>query len=579
MATKGVTVPYVVRRARYPSQGDRTMRNVVGTAIAVMLLASACGGSTAPAAENISFEAKSWPAAGPATCVEGEGGLAQIRSVDEFTVEFQLCAPDPGFIQKVSLANFNIQDSGYLNAHAADGLIVKEPNGTGPWRLKAWELGEQIVLERFDGYWGTKAAAPTAVLQWQQDAAARLVALKAGTADGIDNVSPDDAAAVAVDSSLSLQSRVALNTMYVGMSNAYPPFNDVRVRKAVALALDRQRIVDAFYPAGSAVATHYVPCGLEFACEGDAWYEQDIEAAKTLLAEAGFPNGFSTTISLRDVVRSYLPNPQAVATDLQAQLAAIGIDATIDVQEPTTFFDNVLGGKIPGLFLFAWVPDYPDTLNFVLGQFGRDAGPTLGATYDAIDALATEASVTADPARRKAIYTEVNALIKELVPFVPVAHGGSAVAYRADVTGAHTSPLLLENLAAMKPADRSTLVFVQGAEPAGLYCADEADFESIRACAQIGEGLYGFQTGTAVAEPRLATACNVSDDLLTWTCTLREGVRFHNGALLDASDVVDTYASIWDCAHPLHAGRTSTFAPWNIWGPFLTPDRCIAPAE
>lgn len=557
----------------------RNKWNVARTALVVMLIVSACGGSTAPAAENLPFQAKSWPEVSPAACFEGEGGLAQIRSVDELTVEFQLCAPDPGFIQKVSLANFNIQDSGYLNAHAEDGLIVKEPNGTGPWRMKVWELGEQIVLERFDDYWGTKAAVPTAVLQWQQDAAARLVALKSGTVDGIDNASPDDAAVITGDSSLSLQSRVALNTMYVGMSNSYPPFDDVRVRTAVALALDRQRIVDAFYPAGSAVATHYVPCSLEFACEGDAWYEQDIEAAKALLAEAGFPNGFSTTISLRDVVRSYLPNPQAVATDLQSQLAAIGISATIDVQEPTTYFDNVLGGKISGLFLFAWVPDYPDTLNFVLGQFGRDAGPTLGATYEAIDALATEASVTSSPARRKEIYTEVNALIKELVPFVPVAHGGSAVAYRADVTGAHTSPLLLENLAAMKPADRSSLVFVQGAEPAGLYCADEADFESIRACAQIGEGLYGFQTGTAIAEPRLATACAVSDDLLTWTCTLRNGVRFHNGALLDASDVVDTYSSIWDCAHPLHAGRTSTFAPWSIWGPFLTPDRCIAPAE
>ncbi len=554
-------------------------KRVAVAAFAAALLTSACGGSTAPAAENIPFEAKSWPESGPAACVEGEGGLAQIRSVDEFTVEFQLCAPDPGFIQKVSLANFNIQDSGYLSAHTSDGLIVKEPNGTGPWRLKSWALGEEIVLDRFNDYWGTKASVPTAVLQWQQDAAARLVALQAGTADGIDNVSPDDATVIAGDPSLSLQSRVALNTMYVGMSNAYPPFDDVRVRTAVALALDRQRIVDAFYPAGSAVATHYVPCSLEFACEGDAWHEQDVEVAKALLAEAGFPDGFSTTISLRDVVRSYLPNPQAVATDLQAQLAAIGIDATIDVQEPTTYFDNVLGGKISGLFLFAWVPDYPDTLNFVLGQFGRDAGPTLGATYEAIDALATEASVTADPARRKAIYAEVNALIKELVPFVPVAHGGSAVAYRADVTGAHTSPLLLENLAAMKPADRTTLVFVQGAEPAGLYCADEADFESIRACAQIGEGLYGFQTGTAVAEPRLATACTASSDLLTWTCTLREGVRFHNGALLDASDVVDTYASIWDCAHPLHAGRTSTFAPWSIWGPFLSPDRCIALSE
>lgn len=554
-------------------------RNLAVAALAAAMVASACGGSTAPAAENLPFEAKSWPASGPAACAEGEGGLAQIRSVDEFTVEFQLCAPDAGFLQKVALANFNIQDSGYLSAHAADGSIVDAPNGTGPWRLKSWELGEQIVLERFDAYWGEKSATSTAVLQWQQDAAARLLALEAGTVDGIDNLSPDDAAAIAADPALSLQSRVALNTMYVGMSNAYPPFDDVRVRKAVALALDRQRIVDSFYPAGSAVASHYVPCSLEFACEGDAWYEQDVETAKALLAEAGFPDGFSTTISLRDVVRSYLPNPQAVATDLQAQLAAIGIDATIDVQEPTTYFDNVLGGKIAGIFLFAWVPDYPDTLNFVQGQFGRDAGPTLGATYEAIDALATEASVTADPARRKAIYADVNALIKELVPFVPVAHGGSAVAYRADVSGAHTSPLLLENLAAMKPADRSTLVFVQGAEPAGLYCADEADFESIRACAQIGEGLYGFETGTAVAEPRLATACTASSDLLTWTCTLREGVRFHNGALLDASDVVDTYAAIWDCGHPLHLGRTSTFSPWNIWGAFLTPDRCIAPEE
>jgi peptide/nickel transport system substrate-binding protein len=544
------------------------------------LIAGACGGSTAPTSENTPYVAKSWPEAGPIECEDGVGGLAQVRSISELTVEFQLCAPDPGFIQKVSLANFNIQDSGYLAAHAASGQIVNEPNGTGPWRLKAWELGEQIVLERFNDYWGPQAAAPTAVLQWQQDAAARLVALRAGTADGIDNVSPDDAEAIDVDASLSLISRVALNTMYLGMSNAYPPFDDVRVRTAVALALDRQRIVDLFYPAGSAVASHYVPCGLEFACEGDAWFGQDVAAAKALLAEAGFPEGFSTTISLRDVVRSYLPNPQAVATDLQSQLAAIGIDATIDVQEPTTFFDSVLGGKIPGLFLFAWVPDYPDTLNFVLGQFGRDAGPTLGATYETIDALATEASVTADSARRKAIYAEVNRQIKELVPFVPIAHGGSAVAFRADVEGAHTSPLLLENFAAMKPSGRDTLVFVQGAEPAGLYCADEADFESIRACAQFGEGLYGFATGTAIAEPRLATSCSASADLLTWTCTLREGVRFHNGALLDATDVVDTYASIWDCAHPLHVGRTSTFMPWSgIWGSFLSPDECIQPTE
>ena len=545
--------------------------------IALALIVSACGGSSAPAAENLDFTARSWPEAGAGTCADGATGFAQIRSINEHTVEFQLCAPDPAFLQKIALPTFGIQDSGYLKAHAGDGSMVTAPNGTGPYSLKIWERGSQIVLSRFDGYWGEKAHAKTAVIQWQADAAARLLALQSGTVDGIDNVAPQDSAAIEGDTSLKLYPREALNTMYIGMNNTFKPFDDVRVRKAIALALDRQRIVDLFYPAGSEVASHYVPCSLEFGCEGDALYGQNIIEAKRLLAEAGFPNGFSTTLSLRDVVRSYLPAPQAVATDIQEQLAAIGVNATIDVQESTSYFDNVLSGNVAGLFIFAWVPDFPDTSNFVIGQFGENAGPVLGSMYEELNAAAVAAANEPDAAKRKLLYAQVNALINTLAPFVPVAHGGSAVAFKADVSGAYTSPLLTEQLALMAPKGRDSLVFVQGAEPGGLYCADEEDGESLRACSQIQESLYGFDSGSMIASPRLAEACTASDDLLTWTCTIRKNVRFHNGATLDASDVIDSYAAIWDCAHPYHVGRTGTFGGWgSMWGEFLSQERCIS---
>ena len=114
---------------------------------AILMVAAACGGSGAPAAESVDFSARSWPEAGPVACAAGATGLSQITSVDESTVVFKLCAPDVAFTQKLALTNFVINDSGYLKAHTADGSIVEKPNGTGPFSFKAWEKGSQIVLE------------------------------------------------------------------------------------------------------------------------------------------------------------------------------------------------------------------------------------------------------------------------------------------------------------------------------------------------------------------------------------------------------------------------------------------------
>ncbi|MFZ9960558.1 MAG: ABC transporter substrate-binding protein, partial [Candidatus Limnocylindrus sp.] len=413
------------------------------------------------------------------------------------------------------------------------------------------------------------------------EGAARLLALQAGTADGIDNLAPTDIATASADTTLQVIPRAALNTMYLGMNSgiAGDPFEKLEVRKAVALALDRQRIIDNFYPGGSEVASHFTPCSIEFACEGEAWYEQDVAAAKALLAEAGYPNGFKTKLSYRDVVRGYLPVPATVATDIQAQLKSIGIDVTIEVVESTAFLDAASAGSLQGLHLLGWGADYPDPTNFLDYHFGKNSSPQFGAPIAAVYEPLMAAGSTADPAVRAAKYAEANNALKANIPMIPMAHGGSALAFKADITGAHSSPLGNEELSVMSSGGDDTFVWIQNGEPGGLYCADETDGESLRVCGQIGEGLYGFVTGEASTKPLLATACTASEDLLTWTCTLRTGVKFHNGATFDATDVVDTFASMWDCAHPLHKGRTSVFEYFSLISGFLNTDACTKPAE
>lgn len=547
---------------------------------ALLMVAAACGGSSSSAADTIAFAPKAYPEAGPADCADGYG-FKRITSTDASTVVFELCAPDVAFIQKLALTNYQINDSGYLTTATADGSIVDAPNGTGPYKLKAWEKGSQIVLDRNADYWGQLAVSGTAVFQWQSEGAARLLALQAGTADGIDNVAVTDIPAIEADASLQLINRAALNTFYVGMNSgvAGDPFAKVEVRQAVALALDRQRIIDTFYPAGSEVASHFTPCSIEFACEGEAWWEQDVAAAKAKLAEAGYPNGFKTTLSYRDVVRGYLPTPGLVAVDIQDQLKAIGIDVEIKMMESTAFLDASDAGQLVGLHLLGWGADYPDPTNFLDYHFGKNSSMQFGGPNPAIYESLISAGSTAVAADRAALYATANNALKSIVPMIPVAHGGSALAFKAGIQGAHSSPLGNEELAVMGSGGDDTFVWIQNGEPGGLYCMDETDGESLRVCGQIGEGLYGFVTGEASTKPLLATACTASEDLLTWTCTLREGVKFHNGATFDATDVVDTFASVWDCANPLHKGRTSVFEYFSLISGFLNTDACTKPAE
>lgn len=504
----------------------------------------------------------------------GEGnGFLSIEAVDELTVKFTLCKPDPAFPVKAAFSAFPINSSDYLEQTGGGGDLVDTPVGTGPYILQEWARGDSITMTRNENYWGEPAIEPTLVFRWNAEGAARLNELQAGTVDGIDNPTPDDFATIRENPDLVLYDRPSINIFYIGFNNTLEPFDDLRVRQAIAMGIDRQRIVDNFYPAGSIVATQFLPPAIFGYTPEVTWYDFDPEAARALLAEAGYPDGFEVELSYRDVFRSYLPEPGRVAEDIQAQLAEnLGITVNINVMESGAFIDAANAGELP-FHLLGWNADYPDATNFLDFHFGIGATPQFGQTFPEITGPLSQAGQLSDPQARLELYVQANQAIKDLVPMVPVAHGASATAFKASITGAHASPLGNEYFGVMENPDADQLVWMQNAEPIGLYCADETDGESLRACEQIMEPLLAYEVGGTAVEPALAESYESNEDATEWTFHLRPGVTFHDGSTLDANDVVLSYVAQWDASHPLHVGRVGDFVYFNaLFGAFLNAE-------
>lgn len=524
----------------------------------------------APAAEAGPFEPTSVAAE---NCDYG-GKILSIEATDEYTVVFNLCKPDPAFLAKVAFIPFGIQPAEWIAETGGTGEILERPIGTGPYMIESWDRGNQITYQRFDEYWGDPAIAQTAVLRWNQEGAARLLELQAGTADVITNVSPDDFETVSSDDSLQLLPSSGPNVLYLGMVNTVEPFNNPQVRQAIAMGIDRQRLVDNFYPEGSIVADYFTPCSIPGGCEGEPWYDFDPEAARALLAEAGYPDGFDTSIYFRDVFRGYLPEPSLVAVEFQTQLQEnLGINAEVVVMESGEFIEQSSIGALDGLYLLGWGADYPHVTNFLDFHFGVN-NPAFGDPFPEIYEPLEQASQIADAAEAAELYTQANNAIRELVPMVPIAHGASANAARADVEGAYVPPFGATKFQYLDPGGRDVLVYVQNNEPISLYCADETDGESLFPCTQVVEPLLTYMKDSGETQPALATGCEGNEDATVWTCSIREGVMFHDGSMLDANDVIASWAAGIDAANPNHVGNTGGFDYFSyLWDGLMNAEQ------
>ena len=536
--------------------------------------------TTAPSTAPTSAPSSAFsPQVYPATAVDCKnppkgytGEISQIKALDANTVEFDLCVGDVAFLDKIAFSTNGIMDSDWLNKHAPDKSYVRTTNGTGPYMLKEWVSGDHLTFVANPNYTGpNKPVSPTVIVKWSDTAAKRLQELQAGTADVMDNVAPDDDKTVKADSTLQLVPRPAFTILYLGFNVDDPPWNNEQVRQAIAIGIDRQRLVDTFEGAGSTVADHFAACTVPGGCEGPAWPATDTAKAKQMLQAANFDFSKTYDLSFRPKVRQYVANPPGVAQDLQAQFANLGIKINLHQEDNAQYLTNSDKGQYP-LFLLGWTGDYFDMTDWADYHFGVGSGPRFGTHFKDITDVLSKAATTVDPTARLALYGQFNTLLAQHVPAIPLYHAGSALAARADTTGVVPSPIGMEAWWTIKPGDRNQVVFEQNAETSGLYCGDESDGDSLRNCYNVYDALYQFKPGGGDVVPDLATDCKANAAGDVWTCTLRQGVKFADGSTFDANDVVATYAAQWDAKNPNHVGNGGTFDYFPaLFGGFLNP--------
>ncbi len=520
--------------------------------------------TTPPATPAVSYPLK---LAAP-DCNYG-GALKSIEAPDANTFVITTCNPDPAVPAQAAFATFEILPKALLDSTGGDSAkIGSAPIGTGPYIMKEWVKGDHITFTANPNWWGGNVSVKTLIFKWSAKSAQRLLELQSGNADAIELVGPEDMKTIENDKTLSLVPIVALNTLYFGMNNTKPPFDNETVRQAFAMAIDKQRIVKNFFPEGSTVADQFLYPGLKPGyTDGLAGVVYDPAKAKQMLTDAKFDFNQEIPFSFRTNARGYAPVPDQIAQDVQAQLATIGVKVKLDQQESGTLIGNSGKGNLT-FFLLGWGEDYPDATDWFDYHFGK-ASKIFGTPYPDITAAIDKGATTGDPKVRQAAYDEVNKLLLQHVPMVPVAHGGQADAFKASVKNVVIS-IYNQNFPFMQ-TDSGQLVWLQSGEPISLWCGDETDGETINACMVVNEPLLKFKYGTTQTEPALATSYDVNADATQYTFHLRQNVKWSDGTPFTAADVFATYSAMWDAKNPNHKGNTGVFEYFGGWMGLLNP--------
>lgn len=366
--------------------------------------------------------------------------LTQVAVTGAQQVQLTLRTPFSPLISQLASPALAIASPAALQG----GTLAVAPVGSGPFEFGEWTAGDHILLTANAGStpraWADRLT--FRVLPQSQD---RLAALQAGGADIAYALSGDDQAVANQNSRLKSSQQAPLTIGYLGMNNAAAPLNDVRVRRALAHAVDWQQVVQASYDAGAQAAIALVPPSVWGTDPSVTGYAYAPDLARTLLAQAGYGSGFTIELALRDVYRGYMPHPVATANAISADLAKVGITAQVKIYGSAEFISKVYAGELP-LYLVGWYPELPHPAGFYgllcednLSFGGQDA--QLCAQLD--DALAAS-----DFAQQLAIYQSASVRVHESVPLAPVSHGtGKMITLRRNVIGLQPSPVEMESFA------------------------------------------------------------------------------------------------------------------------------------
>ncbi|HWQ46380.1 MAG TPA: ABC transporter substrate-binding protein [Longilinea sp.] len=495
------------------------------------------------------------------------GLLRSVEAIDQYTVRFTLCEPDPLFSARLSYPAFSILDEDYLNQYGGDSFqMTNDVNGTGPYIVDQYEPGDSLRMSSNPSYWGTPPKVDSIILSWESNPFHRFTALNFYLADLIDNPSPINFNQIENAPELQLSIRNQTTSYYLGFNHNIAPFDNQEVRMALAQGVDRQDIVATYFPAGSTVADQFIPSSFPIGNSVNlSWYEYDSMYARSILDAAGFDFSQELVLYYEDVSTTIISNPEDIVSALRIDFSLMGVDLRGEALPSAQFNARLAAGEL-GFFLTSTTAGFPDAASLFSvftgsnHQFG-DIVPELQAAIYGGQETNVEAS-------RQVQYHAANQLIYERALLIPLAYTSTALANRQSVDNVVAGPYN-DNIPEMgNLAD--VLTIEQTNEPVSLWPGDEIDVDTMRVARLLYDTLTRVEYGGTSILPSLSDYWVVNSDYTEWTFDLHYDVLYSNGASFDANDVVATFSALWDAANPNHVGRTGQFEAFQLYmGNFL----------
>lgn len=356
---------------------------------------------------------------------KGEEGhvIKEVKALDDHTVQFVLFRPQAPFLKNLAMSCFGIASPTAIEKYG--DKFRDNPVGTGPFKFVEWKQNDRIVLEKNEDYW--QKGYPKLnklIFRVIPENSARLNALKNGEIDVMDGLNNSDEAGVKSDSNLQVIKRPSMNVGYLGFQTTVKPFDNKLVRQALNYAIDKKAIIDAFYGGQAIPAVNAMPPAIEGYNEDVKDYPYNLEKAKALLKEAGYPNGFEMDLWAMPVARPYMPEGMKIAEVIQESFSKIGVKAKIQSVDWATYLDKAAKGEFPA-YMLGWTGDNGDADNFLYTLLDKDSiGSNNYSFYsnDELHDILIQAQSEADQSKRNELYKQAQVIIKDDAPWVPLVH-------------------------------------------------------------------------------------------------------------------------------------------------------------
>jgi len=371
----------------------------------------------------------------------GVGGIIKdVKAIDDSTVQITLKRRYAPLLSILAMNFLSVVSPDAVNEYKDE--YFKHPVGTGPFKFVEWVKGDHITLERNAEYWGGAPYLEKVIFRVVPEETTRFLSLRDGSADLMEGLSPKTVTSAQGNSALRVYEAPGMNVAYVAINCKHKPLDDLRVRTALNLGVDRDGLVRSLYQNLAVAAKNPLPPSLWGYNDQVPDLKRDVAKARQLLVEAGYGQGLKVSLWAMGSGRPYMTEPGKVAEFLQANWREIGVEAKIQSIEIGTYLAKLQKGEHE-LALAGWIADNGDPDNFLYGLFDPNSmGSTSYLSYvnQNLHQVLIQAQQETDQTKRSELYRFAQDTIAKDLPYIPLVHAKNIACSRAVVHGYQLQP-------------------------------------------------------------------------------------------------------------------------------------------